>query len=110
MKKLLVLLLATAFLFFQSCEKEKTVITEADGDKTTIEHIGFDDEKLDSAQLKVKVEADKAASTAKEALNDAGQAIEKGAKEVKEGAKEITADAAEAVEKGARDVKESAEN
>lgn len=99
MKKLLTSLLLGSLLIFTSCTKEKTTVVSANGDSTTsVTTIGMDNQKVDSAKIKM--------NTGLEKTNDA---LEKGATDVKQGLKKATADAAAAVEKGAKNVKEKTE-
>ncbi|WP_417428557.1 hypothetical protein [Halpernia sp.] len=85
-------------LLFTACTKEKTTVVEPNGDQTTVTKVGLDDQKIDSAKVKVN-----------EGLQKTGDAIEKGANDVKEGVKDATNDAASAVENGAKKVKEKTE-
>jgi hypothetical protein len=99
MKKLSTSALLVSFLVFTSCTKEKTTVVSANGDSTTtVTTMGMDNQKVDSAKIKVNKD-----------LNKTNDALEKGANDVKEDLKKATSDAAAAVEKGAKDVKEKTE-
>lgn len=90
--------LLSILLIFASCTKEKTTVTEPDGDKTTVTKVGLDNQKIDSAKIKLNNNLDKA-----------GNDLKKGAKEFKSDVKDATSKAAAAVENGARKVKEDTE-
>lgn len=99
MKKICYSVLFANFLLITSCTKEKTTIVSADGDSTTtVTTVGLDNQKVDSAKIKMNT-----------GLEKTNNAIEKGATDVKQGLKKATADAAAAVEKGAKNVKEKTE-
>lgn len=107
MKKLVLLGLMGSLFTLGACVKEKTTVIQHDGDTTTIEHVGIDEQKVDSSAENFRAKSQEAAQKAKVKLSEVGDALKEGSKDLKREAKKVTADAASAVEKGAKDVKES---
>lgn len=90
-----ILTLALVAATLSSCTKEKTTVIDSKGNTSTTTEIGMDDEKVDSAKIKIN-----------DGLERTGEDIKKGAKELGENMKEVTSDAAAAVERSAKKVKE----
>ena len=90
MKKITLIFGLYSALFFVSCEKKTTTTVNQDGETTTVEKVGFDKEKIDSAAEKVESGVKDAAKKTEAALENAGEKLKKSAKEAKHDFKNAT--------------------
>ena len=79
MKKSFLALVIISAALFVSCEKKTETVVNEDGGTSTVEKVGFDEEKIDSTATNIKEGAKEAAAKTGEALEDAGAAIKEGA-------------------------------
>ncbi len=90
MKKSFLSLTVLGMLLLTSCEKKTTTTVNEDGVKTTVEKVGLDNEKIDSAAQDVKEGVKNAAQKTGEALEDAGEKLKEGAHNAEQDIKEAT--------------------
>ena len=64
-----------SILALTACEKKVTTTIEKDGDRTTVETVGLDKERIDSTAKKVGAKIEVAAEQTGEALKETGQNI-----------------------------------
>ncbi|AZI67077.1 hypothetical protein EIB71_05075 [Kaistella daneshvariae] len=64
-----------SLLALSACEKKVTTTIEEDGDRTTVETVGLDKERIDSTAEKVGDKIEVAAEQTGEALKETGQNI-----------------------------------
>lgn len=75
MKKSFVYITLLSAVLFISCEKKTTTTVNDEGEITTVEKVGFDEEQIDSTAQNVKEEVNKAAQKTGKALEHAGKKI-----------------------------------
>lgn len=78
MRNIFVLVSVSLLFLSVSCEKKTETVIHADGGSTTVEKVGFDEEKIDSTAQNIKEDAKEAAEKTGEALEKAGEAIKDG--------------------------------